>query len=49
MLFLSPPTYLLNTMASTTQTLPQLKSHERIGHMQNRFFTTSPLMCHQWH
>ena len=42
-LFLSLPTYLLNIMVSTTQTLSQIKSEEFIGHIQKHFITTSPL------
>ena len=42
-LFLSPNTYLLSIMVSTTQTLSQIKSQECIGHIQKHFITTSPL------
>ena len=41
-LFLSPPTYLLNIMVSTSTTAT-------IGHMQKQFVTTIPVICHQWH
>ena len=36
-LFLSPPTYLLNIMLSTTQTLSEIKSQESIGHVRKHF------------
>ena len=41
-LVLSLPTYLLN-MVSTAQTLPQIKSQEIIGHIEQHFMSTSPL------
>ena len=43
-LHLSPPTYLLNTVVSTTQTLSQIKSQECIGHIQKHFITTGHML-----
>ena len=42
-LFLSLPTYLLNIMVSTTQTLAQIKPREFIGHIKEHFMAISPL------
>ena len=35
--------FILNIMVSTTQTLPQIKSHEIIGDIKQHFMSTSPL------
>ena len=42
-LFLSLPTYLLNILVSTTQTLSQITSQECTGHTQTHLITTRPL------
>ena len=42
-LFLSLPTYLLNILVSTIQTLSQITSQDCTGHIQKHLITTGPL------
>ena len=42
-LFLLPPTYFLNIIVPTTQTLSQIKSQEFLGQIQKHIITTSRL------
>ena len=42
-LFLSPPTYRLNSMTSTSQIVSQIKSQDFIDYIEIHFITISPL------